>query len=388
MLDVDPLLLEAIRGSAQPTWRARAWYDGRLSYPDDLPVESWKVTVDGTQMVERSASMTIASDDEALDPVAVTSPLAVWGQEVDLSAGVSMPDRDILCPLGRFVIYASDPEDSRRVYRYATSKGAYSVPLFHGVRIDLDQRDRGLKLDEWEFTGPEQSRAGRYLYQEVARLVNPVAVTGPHQVADRMLTSTITYDTTNRLTALDQLARYAGARVIVDTAGLVTLVPRASTGDTWVIPSGDEGVIVRLSRKMSRDGFANGVWSTGRNSQSQEQYVGWAREGFEYGDRTSPLRWGGPAGQATRFHDSPLIDSYGEAFADALTSMRTVARERMQTIEIDCPLNPALEPFDTVSFEVTGKGTFSGTVQKWTGDSSGSMTITALVPLDAWMELR
>jgi hypothetical protein len=147
-------------------------------------------------------------------------------------------------------------------------------------------------------------------------------------------------------------------------------------------------VIVRLSRKMSREGFTNGVWSTGRNSSSQEQYVGWAREGFEYGDRLSPLRWGGPAGQATRFHDSPLIASYGAAFADALTTMRTAARARMQTIEIDCPLNPALEPFDTVTFDVLGKGTFSGTVQKWTGDSSGSMTITALVPLDAWMELR
>jgi hypothetical protein len=112
----------------------------------------------------------------------------------------------------------------------------------------------------------------------------------------------------------------------------------------WTISHGRSGVLVRLSRELSRDTVFNAVIANGEQATDAPPVHGAAYDL----DPNSPTRWGGPFGQVPQFFQSSFLLTDGQCTAAAQAMLdRTVGLP--YTISFEKVPNPALEPLDVVN---------------------------------------
>lgn len=120
--------------------------------------------------------------------------------------------------------------------------------------------------------------------------------------------------------------------------------PPATTGTAaWTIDAGHDGVLVEMSRGLTREGVYNAVVATGEAGDTTAP----ARAVAYNLDPASPTYYSGRFGPVPRFYSSPFLTTN----AQAATAAASILRQQLglpYQVELASIANPALEPYDVL----------------------------------------
>jgi hypothetical protein len=124
----------------------------------------------------------------------------------------------------------------------------------------------------------------------------------------------------------------------------VIKTPPATTGaPVWTVDAGEDGVLVRMSRALTREGVHNAWVVTGEAGDTTAP-----ARGVAYNlDPTSPTYYRGRFGPVPGFYSSPFVTTNAQATAAATTLLRKELGLPYQVKLASVP-NPALEPYDVI----------------------------------------
>lgn len=215
------------------------------------------------------------------------------------------------------------------------------------IRISAPDRFQGIV--DARFLTPRQFGATLTRGQVVDTLIKevyPAAVIewDDAAVRDAVLGRTITAERDRAKTLRDLVTslgkigyfRYDGVFTI-RTAATVTGPPN------WTIDGGRNGVMVQMSRQITREGIYNVVVASGDATDTAPP--SWAAVADLAPN--SPTRYGGRFGPVPRFYSSPFITSTSQARAAAETLLRKSLGLPYQ-VDLQAIANPALEPDDVI----------------------------------------
>lgn len=370
MQDVSDEFLDALTGSHVPTVTVDAWYDGKLVF-DNVPVVSGSVTVDGSRTIAGSATIVAAREDDSLVPQRWDAPLAPYGSQLQVRAGVRYGATTEQVSLGWYRIDSADPQEWWVDYRQDPA----DAPLWvcQGMQVQVEASDRMSILGDARFLGPESPVSTASILGEIRRLARDlVPVADWTGKADGPVPAAIAYQT-SRVEAIQDLADVVGYFARFNPNGALDLVPQTvSPTSVWTV-SINEGDIVNWGGRLDRADLYNGVISTGQTAE------GVPVQGAQV-ESAGPLRWDGPLGRIPYGHSSPLLTTNDIAQSDAETLLDRLIRERVAPVRVTCTANPALEWGDTVTLVLPRK-TLVGTVKSITWPlPAKTMTMTVMVP--------
>lgn len=116
-----------------------------------------------------------------------------------------------------------------------------------------------------------------------------------------------------------------------------------STTPVYDINAGADGVLVEISRDLSREGIYNGVSAEGEAADTAPP----VRAARVDNNPDSPTYWFGNFGRVPRFYSSPLIVTKTQAI-DAADSILKQSLGMPYNVDLGSVANPALEPLDPV----------------------------------------
>lgn len=120
---------------------------------------------------------------------------------------------------------------------------------------------------------------------------------------------------------------------------------------SWTINAGSNGVLVQLSRSLSRAGAKNAWVATGEAGDTLPPARGVAVDN----NPLSPTYYYGPFGPVPGFFSSPLLLNN----AQAITAARTLLKKSIglpYQIKLSSIVNPALEPYDVILVQYPDAG--------------------------------
>lgn len=129
-----------------------------------------------------------------------------------------------------------------------------------------------------------------------------------------------------------------------DHRGVLVIKNPPNPGNpVWTVNAGKGGVLVSMSRELSRTGVYNTWVVTGEAGDSTPPSRGVARDN----NVDSPTYWLGRFGPVPGFFSSPFITSNAQAVAAATAKLRT-SLGLPYNVEFESVANPALEVWDPV----------------------------------------
>lgn len=215
--------------------------------------------------------------------------------------------------------------------------------------LDINAEDRMAGIVDGRFLTPRQfpSSASRgQVVQSLITEVYPAAVIDWDDTAvrDAALGRTIVaerdrYQTLHDLiTSLGKIGYFDHNGVfIVRTAATVTGAP------DWTVDAGANGVMVKMSRAITREGIYNVVVASGEATDTAPPAYAIVADL----SATSPTRYGGPFGPVPRFYTSPFITTTAQARSAASVLLRKSLGLPYQ-VSLEAVPNPALEPDDVI----------------------------------------
>ncbi|SOD72716.1 uncharacterized protein DUF5047 [Jatrophihabitans sp. GAS493] len=371
MQDVSSNFLASLKGSFVPTVQVDAWYDGDL-VAENLQVVSGSVTLDSTRAIMGSATVVTVSTDGSLAPTSWDSPLACYGSELHIRAGIQIPaSGPEAVSLGWFRI---DDYDAPPYFRRVGS-GPSSQWVESGVQVTNTCSDRMAAVDDAQFLAPQQPASLASAQDEITLLCQGIVALEPMTgITDVAIPASLSYQQ-SRVQAISDLAALMGCTVAMSPNGALQLTPTALGASVWDVTVNDTGAsrIAAWARKGARTGLYNAVVSTGTASDGTP-VQGVANQ------TTGPLRYGGPFGHVPFGHSSPLITSEPAADTDALTTLTNLLAAQTVVLPLQVPPNTALRPYDVVTVTLPN-GTLSGSVQSMTIPLPlSTMTVNLAVP--------
>ncbi|NUR80726.1 MAG: DUF5047 domain-containing protein [Dermatophilaceae bacterium] len=152
---------------------------------------------------------------------------------------------------------------------------------------------------------------------------------------------------------LIEIAKARGCTMYFDYDGSFVMRPVPELGGEPVayLTDGRDGVLVKVSRKLSRRGAYNGFVATGEQSGDLPP----VRQLVVDDDPSSPTVWGGTFGRVPKFFSSSFITTDEQAYT-AAAAMRTRETGVPYTVRFGKVPNPALEPLDPVGIRYSERG--------------------------------
>lgn len=276
MYPISDKLAEALRKSFRLKTTVDVWYDG--NYVATLPVGDGRVEIDRTADTRRNIDMVVA--DPSFVPLYANSPLAPYGAELRVFAGIQFQDgSDEQIPLGVFRIESVDWDEAT---------GAF--PTVKGY-------DRSKAVIDAKFLMPYDA-SGRSAMAVMTALVTDVVecdVLMDPALRDYALPGGSVFDS-ERWDAVQSIAAGMGAEPFFDVYGnlVVTAIPSitqatAHGSAVWTVDYGDNGVLVSAQRGVTRTGVYNAVAATGVSADAEgAPPIGFAADT----DPRSPTFWG------------------------------------------------------------------------------------------------
>lgn len=364
MQAVSQAFMDALSGSVEPVCSADVYYDGEM-IEQGLPITGGQVSFDAAATVRGTCQLIVNDPDGRLAPKLRADPLAPYGQEINIRAGLQVSGAPETVSLGWYRIQQATPSESWRWL------GKEALPVASGASIPIEGRDRGSKLVDYPFMTPEQPVATT-VWAEVVRLTaGLVPVSDPGFDAD-IPAGSIVYST-DRWEAIVTLAKLCSAHPVITPDGALTLVLDAPGPVVWKLDSGPEATIGGFEPTLSRTGLRNAVNVQGVDALGNPITVILTQE-------TGPLRWGGPFGcvPAEQVVD-PMLTTLAAVTARAKWMLARAIRGGSQSLDIPTVLNYALELEDMVEVNLPNrKGTVP--VTKLTMPMRGTMTTTVAIP--------
>lgn len=331
ILPVSQRFLDAVRGSHNIISTARIIPPGSsgLEIPgENLLIIAGSVTLDSTANVRGSLDLEVAAPWPEDPSVANVTP---YGTELQITRGIVYGDGSVeRAALGIYRIETVEQPDA--------PKGPLRVTA----------KDRMAGIIEARLERPAQYLAGFNTYGGVVS--DLVTAVYPDQVIewdDSTETAPIGRDVIaedKRFEFLDDLVKSVGKVWFFDHRGvLIVRDPPDPSVPVFEVNAGPEGVLVTVSRAISREGVYNAVVATGEALDTVPPPVAVERDL----DPSSVTYYLGPYGKVPRFFSSPFITTELQA-ESAAASLLLQSVGLPYSVDFTVVPNPALEPLDPV----------------------------------------
>lgn len=338
MRPVSARFLRTVRGSHAMAARARICARG-LTGTDPagvaVAIQAGTVTLDGAADVRSTADLTIA----AAWPRSSTDPVTPYGNELFIERGVTYGDGSTeFVSLGYFRIEdptQDDPPDGP---------------------IRLSGKDRMSGLQDARLLAPRTYQPAATYGTVVADLVQDVfpgvAIHWDDATDLVTLGRPLTVER-DRYAFLADLVRARGKIFYWDHVGELQIrTAPDSTVPVYDVTHGENGVLVTLSRKLTRAGVYNAVAASGEAPGDAAPARGVAVDN----DPASPTYYFGNFGPVPRFYASPFLTTDAQAAAAAM-AMLLRSRGLPYAVTFGMVPNPALEPYDPIRVRYPRSGT-------------------------------
>lgn len=338
MRPVSDAFLAALRGSHRMVARARVVAPGQTGVDPDgteIPIENGDVQLDATADIRSTVDVT--TDGHGMWPTSADSLLAPYGNELFVERGIRFGNGTTeWVSLGYHRIHGPEQQD------------APNGP------IRLSGQDRMAGIVDARLTAPVPFGPADSYGTVVEALI-----------ADVFPWATIEWDDTTDGRALGRSVvaeddRYAFLADLITSVGktwswdhrgiLVIKDPPSENASVWEVNAGQNGVLVSLSRELSREGVYNAVVATGEAADTVTPVWAMAVDG----NPNSPTWWDGPFGKIPRFYSSPFLTTSDQA-AIAARSILVKNLGLTYSVNFGSVPNPALEPDDPIRIRYPGR---------------------------------
>lgn len=331
MRAVSDKFLLVLRSSHQAVFRARVcstFQTGNDPVGTEIPIISGDVTSSASAQIRSTLQLTTSQ----AWPQNAGDLLAPYGNEIFVERGIDFGDGAVeWVGLGYYRI--GNPEQDQ------TPNGP----------VTLNAEDRMAGIIDARFLTPRQfpSSASRgQVVQTLLTEVYPGAVIDWDDTVlrDGALGRTIVADR-DRYQTLHDLVTSLGKLGHFDHRGIfVVRSAKTVTGSPdWTVDAGAGGVMVKMSRAITREGIYNVVVASGEATDTDPP--SWAAVADL--SATSPTKYGGPFGPVPRFYTSPFITTTQQA-RDAASVLLRKSLGLPYQVGLDAVPNPALEPDDVI----------------------------------------
>jgi hypothetical protein len=327
---VSARFLAALTGSHKMVARARVCTPGQTgTNPAGTAVAlvGGEVRMDITAAVRALASISVVGEFPRT-PSGLFTP---YGNELYLERGIDYGDgvREYV-GLGYFRLDEVSQSEARRL-------GEISISASDRMSSIVDARI----LEPFEF-GPTATVA--QVFDLLIKEVFPAAV------IEFDFDPNITFGVSHvveesRFNFLDDIVRAWGKIWYWDHRGILVVKTAPNPANpVWTVSQGTRGVLVSMSRKITRAGVYNAVVATGESAGESPPVRGFAVDS----NPLSPTRWDGPYGKVPKFYTSSFIKTTAQAETAARAMLQ---RELGLPYQVDFTAipNPALELLDPVA---------------------------------------
>jgi hypothetical protein len=334
---VSDRFLAALRGSHAGPVEAYVVAPGQTGTAPTgtlIPVIDGDVRVDAKAKVR--STLTLSTDGVGTFPDQAGDLFAPYGNEIFVRRGVGFGGGSVeWVSLGYFRIDSVEQDD------------APDGPL----RIAAQDRMAGLV--EARLLAPVQfgptATYGTVVDQLVTE-VYPWAVIDWDDATDTDPIARTVIAEQERFDFLDDLITALGKIWFWDHRGRLVVKNLPDPEDVvWEVNAGAGGVLVELSRDLSREGVHNAVVASGEALDTATPPRAVAVDN----NPASPTYWHGPFGKVPRFYSSPFITNGVRAAATAASMLRK-ALGLPYNVDFRQVPNPALEPYDAVAVNHRG----------------------------------
>jgi len=294
----------------------------------DIPHTGGSVTVDRSQAIRRTCTVTVA--DPTLIPRTAADQIATYGARLQIARGVDYGDGTPpdLVPLGVFRLDNIDGD---------VTQGP----------VTLQGKGLEVVVGDDKFTAP---------YTATGTVVSAINALILRSLPTANIISQIT-DVTIGSRAFDiqadpwagcqEIAAAAGAEVYSNADGVfvIATLPDLSTATpVWAIEAVEGGVYISATRAMSADKVFNGILASGENTADNVAPVSYLATDDDPG---SPTYWSGPFGRRPDFYSSSTLITLA-ACTNAARLKLAQAKAPNASGDISSLPNPALEPGDVL----------------------------------------
>lgn len=332
MRAVSARFLDTLRGSHLAVFRARVcttFQTGTNPTGTEIAIEGGDVTSSATALVRSTLSLTTTESW----PVLTADLLAPFGNELYIERGIAYGNGQREW-VGQGYFRIDTPEQDE------TPDGPVTIAA----------QDRMAGIVDARFLAPRQFASSLTRGALVTTLITEV-----YPAATISWDDTAVRDGTVGRTITAELDRAATLRDFITSLGKVgywrydgvfrIATPPAVTGAaSWTIDAGKDGVLVEMSRGLTREGVYNAVVATGEAGDTTAP----ARAVAYNLDPTSPTYYRGAFGPVPTFYSSPFITTYTQALTAATGLLRQQLGLPYQ-VELSSIANPALEPYDVIA---------------------------------------
>lgn len=365
MRPVSAAFLNAVRGTHPMRAEARivtGFQTGVDPTGVDIPILGGDVVSDGTADVRSTLDLTTGRDLSSETPVEwpddVSDLLTPYGHEIFVRRGIEFGDRSTeWVSLGFFRIDSVQQQDA--------PLGPFAVT----------GSDRMAGIVDAKLLQPVQFSTGHpveAVFEQLITEVYPAAVIEFDFDASAVTLGRTVVVEKERYEFLRDLAASYAKDFYVDHRGIFVIRDRPDPGNpVFQVNSGENGVLVSMSRELSRIGAFNAVVATGEGADPVEPVIGIARDM----NPDSPTFWDGTFGKVPEFFSAPTLITSAQA--------RDAARKRLQdnlglpfSLDFTAIPNPALEPFDPVQVRVVDHN-YVHTLQRLTIPLTAQQALTA-----------
>lgn len=332
MRPVSDAFLRSVKGSHTMVATAivcSTFQTGVTPTGTEIPILGGDVMLDGTAQVR--SSLDLVTDGTAMWPKRADSLLAPYGNEVYVQRGIKYSDDLIeFVGLGYFRIDAPEQD------------------VAPNGPIRLAGQDRMAGIVDARLVEPVQFLSGASLGHIMETLVLEVypdaVIEWDDDTDDAVITRSMIAEQ-DRFGFLDDLVRARGKVWYWDHRGVLVIksMPDSSM-PVFEVHSGKGGVLLELSRQLSRQGVYNAVVASGEANDTAAPVRAVAYDN----NPLSPTFYDGRFGKVPRFYFSPFLDTD----AQALEAADAILRRQLglpYSVDLSLVPNPALEPWDPVS---------------------------------------
>ncbi|PRX48688.1 uncharacterized protein DUF5047 [Prauserella shujinwangii] len=329
MRPVSPKFLRVLRGSHRMRARARIVAPGQTGTDPagvEVPILTGNVVLDATADVRATLDLITLTDW----PRGAGGLVAPYGAEAFVERGLVYGNGDTeWVSQGYFRLYQTEQQDVPR--------GA----------IQLAGRDRMSGIADARLLTPLQFATGtsvREVFEYLVQEVYPTASIEFDFDADNATLTRSHIAEEKRYEFLRDLATALGKTMFWDHRGVLQVRDAPDpTRPAWEVNGGEGGVLVQMSRTLTREGVYNAVVATGEapDTENPVRAVAWDD------NPDSPTYWNGPFGKVPRFYSSPFVETVEQAKA-AARALLVKSIGLPYNVDLTAIPNPALEPLDPV----------------------------------------
>lgn len=332
MRAVSARFLSTLRGSHSAVFRARVcttFQTGTNPTGTEITVLGGDVTSSATADIRSTLNLTTS---EAWPRVA-SDLITPYGNEIYVERGLAYGNGQTeWVGLGYFRIETPEQDE---------------VP--DGV-IVLQGSDRMAGIRDARFLAPRQFVGGQTRETVVAELIREVYPDAVISWDDPVLAAgnigrTIIAEE-DRMACLRDLLTASASVGYFDHRGVFVIKPAPTLDGSpvWDVDAGKEGVLIQMSRGLTREGIYNAVVATGEAGDTAAP----ARAVVANLDSASPTYYYGRFGPVPMFYSSPFLVTDAQSRSAATALLRKQIGLPYQ-VRLDAVPNPALEPGDVIN---------------------------------------